>query len=110
MNLSNLLKKTSNSPKILLFTLLGAIALISAGAYIFLPQKSPNYKQLEAYLKNKELSKAEPETQRLLLEIADEQTTLDRESIAKFPCKHLEKINKLWVENSDGKFGFTPKK
>ncbi|MDJ0679618.1 MAG: serine/threonine-protein kinase [Xenococcaceae cyanobacterium MO_167.B52] len=61
-------KKTSNSPKIVLFTLLGAIALIGAGLYTLLPPKQPSYQALEVYLQNKEWSKADPETQRLLLE------------------------------------------
>ena len=94
----------------LFLTSLGTLPLITTATYtLFLP-KRPNYDRLETYLQNQEWKKADRETQILLLKFAGEKTTLDRESIAKFSCDSLKTINQLWVQNSAGKFGFTPQK
>jgi serine/threonine-protein kinase len=69
-----------------------------------------NYAQLETYLQNQQWQQADAETDKLILKIAGEHSALDAESSDKFPCKSLQKIDELWTENSDGRFGFTPQK
>ena len=35
---------------------------------------------------------------------------LDQESVEKFPCEELRTLDKLWVDYSGGKFGFSVQK
>ena len=98
-------------PKKLLWGTIAAVALISgAGIYLTQTFNKPDYTQLETYLENKQWKQADLETNKIILEIAREPSELDTESIAKFPCKSLAKIDELWTKNSDGRFGFTPQK
>ena len=87
---------------------LGTIGLAIIVFYAF--YNKPNYAQLEEYLKNKQWQEADVETDRILLQITGETNSLDLESINKLSCKSLRKIDKLWQENSNGRFGFTPQK
>jgi hypothetical protein len=68
--------------------------------------------QLETYLKNGQWREADEETTRLMLLIAkrEDEGYLDVESIEKFPCPELRTIDKLWVDYSKGKFGFSVQK
>ena len=102
--------KTSHPPKKLLLALLGAIAIGGAGVYALQVFNQPNYAQLETYLQNKQWQQADAESDRILLKIAGEDSALDAGFIANFPCKSLSKIDRLWTENSEGRFGFTPQK
>ena len=99
-----------NPPKKLLLALLGAIALAGAGVYALQLSQKPSYAQLETYLQNKQWKEADQESDRLLLDIAGEDSALDARSIANFPCQALGKIDRLWTDNSQGRFGFTPQK
>ncbi len=100
----------SQPNKKLLFILLAAIGLTCAGIYALPFVSKPNYTQLETYFKTKQWQKADAETDRIILKVAEKNSTLDAESINKLPCKTLQKIDELWTENSDGRFGFTPQK
>ena len=102
--------KTSNPPKKLLLALLGIIALAGTGVYALQVFNQPNYTQLETYLQNKQWQQADEESDRILLKISGEDSALDAESIANFPCQSLSKIDQLWTDNSEGRFGFTPQK
>lgn len=96
------------SPK-LLFGALGVIVLVvGAGGYLFLSSDKPNYAQLETYLQNKEWEQADVETDKIILQVAKEDSALDAHSISNFSCDSLQKIDELWTANSDGRFGFTP--
>ncbi len=70
------------------------------------------FTQLETYLKNGQWREADEETARLMLLIAkrEDEGWLDEESINNFPCEELRTIDKLWVDNSGGKFGFSVQK
>jgi hypothetical protein len=70
------------------------------------------FTQLETYLKNGQWREADEETSRLMLLIAkrEDEGWLDVESIENFPCEELRTIDKLWVDNSGGKFGFSVQK
>jgi predicted NACHT family NTPase len=70
------------------------------------------YQQLETFLKNGQWREADQETTRLMLLIAkrEDEGYLDVESIKKFPCEELRTIDKLWVDYSNGKFGFSVQK
>ena len=100
----------NNLPKKLIYVLLGAIALAGAGFYALQASRQPSYAQLEKYLQNKQWQQADQESDRILLKIAKEDSALDAQSIANFPCKSLGRIDKLWTDNSEGRFGFTPQK
>ena len=77
----------------------------------FLEQKRQTslFTQLETYLKNGQWREADEETMRLMLLIAkrEDEGWLDEESAENFPCEELRTIDKLWVDNSGGKFGFS---
>ena len=70
------------------------------------------YQQLENYLKNGQWRKADQETWKVMVKIADreEQGWLDYDDIKNFPCEDLLIIDQLWVKYSKGKFGFTVQK
>jgi predicted NACHT family NTPase len=77
------------------------------------------YQQLESYLKNSQWREADKETDRLMLQIVGKEATgrwlsadqwFSIEDIENFPCKHLRAIDKLWVDYSQGKFGFSVQK
>ena len=97
-------------PQKLLLAVLGAIALSGAGVYGFKVSQQPNYAQLETYLQNKQWQQADAESDRIILKIAGEDSALDAQSIANFPCQALDKIDRLWTDNSEGRFGLTTQK
>ena len=70
------------------------------------------FTQLETFLKNGQWREADEETARLMLLIAkrEDEGWLDEESINNFPCEELRTIDKLWVDNSGSKFGFSVQK
>ncbi|WP_449420818.1 protein kinase domain-containing protein [Phormidium nigroviride] len=55
---------------------------------------------------------ADEETARVMLKVAgrEKEGWLDSSSIDKFPCEDLRTIDQLWVEYSDGRFGFSVQK
>ena len=101
---------SSQFKKKALLALLATLGLLGIGTATQAYLARPNYTQLETYLQNQEWQLADEETDKIILAIANEQSELDTESIQKFSCKALEKIDRLWTENSNGKFGFTPQK
>ena len=106
-------RTTSNFLKKLLLTLFSAIALIGAGVYAvrsFTKTPQPNYAQLETYLQNKQWQQADEASNRILLEITGEDSGLNAKSIANISCDSLSTIDKLWTDNSNGRFGFSPQK
>ncbi|MBD2616218.1 AAA-like domain-containing protein [Nostoc punctiforme FACHB-252] len=70
------------------------------------------YAQLEYFLKAENWEAADNKTYQLMLNIAkrEEERYLDRENINRFSCPDLERINKLWVKNSNNRFGFSVQK
>jgi hypothetical protein len=70
------------------------------------------YGSLEELLRTGQWKEADQETLNVMLKIAnrEEEGWLDRESIQNFPCYALEKIDQLWVEASNSKFGFSVQK
>ncbi|MCC3407684.1 MAG: GUN4 domain-containing protein [Microcoleus sp. PH2017_10_PVI_O_A] len=68
-----------------------------------------NLRNLLAAGKWKESDK---ETARVMLKVAgrEEEIWLETESIDKFPCEDLRTIDELWVQYSDGRFGFSVQK
>ncbi len=67
-----------------------------------------DYSTLESLLQAGDWRGADEETQQLMLQIANRQQEnwLDVASIENFPCEDLQRLDDLWVQNSDGKFGF----
>ncbi len=70
------------------------------------------YQSLENYLQNEQWREADEETYKVILKVADreEQGWLDPDSIDNFPCEDLRIIDRLWVNYSKGKFGFSVQK
>jgi hypothetical protein len=70
------------------------------------------YQQLETYLKNSQWKEGDQETNRLMLQIAGKEADqwLSQEDIQNFPCEDLRAIDKLWVDYSKDKFGFSVQK
>ncbi|NER02405.1 MAG: CHAT domain-containing protein [Okeania sp. SIO3C4] len=81
------------------------------------PISPPIYKNLEEYLANKQWKEADLETMRLMIKIANSIgnsmkdrkiiTWLDQEDLKKIPDEDLKIIDKLWINYSDGHFGFS---
>ncbi|TAF05444.1 MAG: hypothetical protein EAZ78_05575 [Oscillatoriales cyanobacterium] len=70
-----------------------------------------DYINLRNLLAAKKWKEADEETARVMLNIPGrKQEWLDVESIEKFPCEDLRTIDQLWVEHSNGRFGFSVQK
>ena len=94
---------------------LGGFGLVAVFSITQLSKNVPlvyYYNQLERLLKAGFWKEADQETRNIMLKIAnrEEEGWLDQESLQNFPCEALAKIDKLWVEASDGKFGFSVQK
>jgi predicted NACHT family NTPase len=70
------------------------------------------YAKLEALLKAKQWKEADQETYRLMITTVgkEEGQVFDRADLENFPCEDLLEINRLWVEASNGHFGFSVQK
>jgi predicted NACHT family NTPase len=70
------------------------------------------YQQLEKFLNNGQWREADQETTRLMLQIVGKEADqwLSVQDIQNFPCEDLRAIDKLWVDYSKGKFGFSIQK
>ena len=70
------------------------------------------YEQLAYYLAAGMWKEADDETDRLMLQVAgrEKQRYLDLDDIRQFPCEDLRTIDQLWVQYSDGHFGFSVQK
>jgi hypothetical protein len=70
------------------------------------------YQQLETFLQNGQWKEADKETDRLMLQIVGKEADqwLSMEDIQNFPREDLRAIDKLWVDYSNGKFGFSVQK
>ncbi len=70
------------------------------------------YAQLENSLKSENWSAADSQTSRLMLNISkrEKKGYLDYDNINSFSCPDLRKIDKLWVDNSNKRFGFSVQK
>ncbi len=68
-----------------------------------------NYTQLQNLLTARRYKEADQETTRMMLFVArrEEEGWLDTKAIGSFPCQDLRTIDQLWVQNSNGRFGFS---
>ncbi|NEO98057.1 MAG: GUN4 domain-containing protein [Symploca sp. SIO2E9] len=75
-------------------------------------ERGVNYTKLRDLLAGGEWKKADEETLAVMLQATSRETEgyLDIESIENFPCTDLRTIDQLWVEYSDGRFGFSVQK
>ena len=72
-----------------------------------------NYASLKKYLREKEWKKADKETATLIKTIIQKVTNssdINVENIELLPSLDIETINSLWLESSNGKFGFSVQK
>ena len=74
--------------------------------------KGVNYRQLEQLLKAGNWEEADKETAKKMLEVArrTKERYLRTEDIDNFPCEDLRTIDQLWVQYSNGRFGFSVQK
>jgi len=70
------------------------------------------YQQLADLLAAGRWKEADEETFRVMLQVADREKEgyLEVDDIRQFPCDDLQVIDKLWVQFSKGKFGFSVQK
>lgn len=71
--------------------------------------RQENYQQLNQYLNARDWQNSAEETQSLMLKITNREKKkwLSTRAIETFPCNALQKINKLWLDASDNRFGFS---
>jgi hypothetical protein len=71
-----------------------------------------DYTALQESLKTQNWKDADRETSRVMLRVAGQvrRGYLSREDITTFPCEDLHTIDRLWVEYSNGQFGFSVQK
>jgi hypothetical protein len=77
-----------------------------------LSEVGANYTHLRDLLAAGKWQEADEETRRVALKIVgrENQGLVNEESINKVPCTDLRTIDKLWVEYSQGRFGFSVQK
>ncbi|MFM6025908.1 MAG: GUN4 domain-containing protein [Dolichospermum sp.] len=98
-------------------------SLLSKIKEIFIPQSSTpdielksdvgmDYSKLRDLLKAGKWKEADEETRRVMLAVAkrEKEGWLRVEDIDNFPCPDLRTIDQLWVEYSNGRFGFSVQK
>ncbi|MEC4819388.1 MAG: serine/threonine-protein kinase [Scytonema sp. PMC 1069.18] len=75
-------------------------------------KKGVNYTRLRDFLKAGQWKEADEETLAVMLKASgrEKEGYLNSESIENFPCTDLRTIDKLWVEYSNGRFGFSVQK
>ncbi|MGD1716233.1 GUN4 domain-containing protein [Dapis sp. BLCC M172] len=71
-----------------------------------------DYTPLEKLLSSDSFEEADKETLRIILSLVgrEKEYWLNIEDIKNIPCTDLDKINQLWINYSNGKFGFTIQK
>ncbi len=71
-----------------------------------------DYRPLAQLLHKRKWQEADQKTQNLMLKASGQEDSawIDRKTMAKFPSKDLQTIDKLWVKYSRGKFGFSVQK
>ncbi len=74
--------------------------------------KEYSFADLKYFLKAKQWKEANDQTYRLMLHIAEREKEgyLDYDNINSFSCPDLQRIDQLWVSNSDNRFGFSVQK
>jgi GUN4-like/Caspase domain len=75
-------------------------------------EKEVDYRKLRDLLKAKKWEEADEETLAVMLQASDRESLgwLDANALENFPCKDLRTIDRLWVEASNGHFGFSVQK
>jgi GUN4-like/NACHT domain len=70
------------------------------------------YQKLEEYLKNQQWVDADQETYRLMITTVGKEVGQGfyRDQLLNFPCDELRAIDSLWVQYSNGHFGFSVQK
>nr|MDF0370138.1 GUN4 domain-containing protein [Nodosilinea sp. TSF1-S3] len=74
--------------------------------------ETSRYQQLEQYLRNGQWKEADNETYRLMITAVgkEEGQYFESDELLNFPCEELLAIDGLWVQYSQGKFGFSVQK
>jgi GUN4-like/NACHT domain len=74
--------------------------------------KNDRYTQLDALLKAGKWKEADQETSKVMLQVSgqEERGFLMPDDLTNFPCEDLVEIDRLWVEASNGHFGFSVQK
>ncbi|MEA5583219.1 GUN4 domain-containing protein [Nodularia harveyana UHCC-0300] len=82
------------------------------GIRVVKDQWPPQYRQLLEHLAAGKWQEADEETDKMMLKVANREREgrLDVESIEKFPCSDLRTIDELWIQYSEGRFGFSVQK
>jgi len=75
-------------------------------------EKGANYTKLRDLLKAQNWKEADQETYRLMITIVGrkEGDWFRPEDLLNFPCKNLKTIDRLWVQASQGRYGFSVQK
>jgi uncharacterized caspase-like protein len=71
-----------------------------------------DYSKLAESLKARKWQDADQETANLMAKVTNRETGgwMEDEDMKNFPCEILRKLDSLWLENSNGKFGFSVQK
>lgn len=77
------------------------------------PQRTPKFiSKLRDLLASKKWDKADKETLKIMLQVTgrEKEGWLDVASIQNFPCEELRAIDQVWLQFSNGRFGFSVQK
>ncbi|NJK61036.1 MAG: hypothetical protein HC918_13455 [Oscillatoriales cyanobacterium SM2_1_8] len=69
-----------------------------------------DYSELDRALRNRQWQEADELTRTLMLKVMNTSGYLNADEIRRFPGEDLKRIDRLWVDHSDGKLGFSVQK
>ncbi len=84
----------------------------TSGLYIVRQEIHPRYAKLMSYLVAGQWQEADQETATVMLQVRNRESEgyLGVKDLKEFPCEDLLTIDRLWVEASNGHFGFSVQK
>ncbi len=86
------------------------ISLLKSSNFYLASDFNVDYKNLQELLYAKKWKEADSETARLMLKLTNQKSQIGVKDIKLLPCIDLNTINNLWLDASNGHFGFSIQK
>lgn len=85
---------------------------VPSSGVVLVSEVGADYTKLRDLLEARKYKEADEETRQKVLYVArkEKEGRLDSKAIENFPCQDLRTIDQLWVQNSNGRFGFSVQK
>ncbi len=84
--------------------ILGCTLRVGIGVWSWSKESVGDYRELKNYLQEGDWELANQETLKVMVQVAGSE---EKFAVMEFPCEDLKYIDRLWVEYSNGNFGFS---